>query len=128
MDDIQASQIMAKFGKAFFSRDPALLAQVITDEAQWHFAIGNDSPFGRVRIGLDGFLQGAAENDAMFERLKFLNVQCRAIDTNQIVMTYLLDGKYRGGESFSLRGVELVSVSDGKIALKDVYWKQLGSS
>jgi ketosteroid isomerase-like protein len=124
MDDLQASQMMAKFGKAFFSRDPAQLARVITEDAQWHFAIGHDAPNGRVRIGLAGFLQGIAENDTVFEHLKFLDVRCRAIATDQILMTYRLDGKYRAGESFSLLGVELITVRDEKVALKDVYWKQ----
>ena len=27
-------------------------------------------------------------------------------------------------EVFSLRGIELISVRDGKVALKDVYWKR----
>ena len=39
-------------------------------------------------------------------------------------MTYAVEGKYRGGESFSLRGIELVSMRDGRVAKKDVYWKQ----
>lgn len=80
-------------------------------------------PDGRVRKGLAGFLRGIEENDALFERLKFLNVVCRALSPDQMVMTYLLDGKYRGGAEFSLRGVELIRVRDGKVALKDVYWK-----
>ena len=58
MDDIAATQVMQRFGKAFFNRDPALLAQAITADAQWHFAFGPDSPDGRVRTGVDGFLQG----------------------------------------------------------------------
>ncbi|MGB7182927.1 MAG: nuclear transport factor 2 family protein [Burkholderiaceae bacterium] len=124
MDDTQANQIIARFGKAFFNRDRELLAQAVTEDVQWHFAIGNDYPHGRVRHGVDGFMQGIEENDAMFERLKFLDIECRALSPDEIVMTYLLDGKYRGGNAFSLRGIELIRVRDGKIALKDVFWKQ----
>ena len=124
MDDIAATQVMQRFGKAFFNRDPALLVQAITADAQWHFAFGPDSPDGRVRTGVDGFLQGARENDALFERLRFNDVVCRGFGADQIVMTYLIDGQHRGGDAFSLRGIEIITVRDGKLARKDVFWKQ----
>ena len=124
MDDIAATQVMQRFGKAFFNRDPALLAQAITADAQWHFAFGPDSPDGRVRTGVDGFLQGARENDALFERLRFNDIVCRGFGADQIVLTYLIDGQHRGGDAFSLRGIELITVRDGKLARKDVFWKQ----
>jgi ketosteroid isomerase-like protein len=124
MDDVSATAVMQRFGKAYFSRDPALLAQAVTDDVQWHFAIGTDGPDGRVRKGIDGILKGIQENDALFERLRFTDVICRGVGANQIVMTYLLDGKYRDGGAFLLRGMELITVRDGRVALKDVFWKQ----
>lgn len=124
MDDTTANEVMQRFGKAFFKRDPALLAQAITADAQWHFAIGAGDPDGRVRTGVEGFLQGARENDTLFERLRFTDVVCRGFGADQIVMTYLLDGQWRGGAVFSLRGVELITVRDGRLARKDVFWKQ----
>ena len=129
MDDLTAAAVMQRFGKAFFKRDPALLAQAATDDVQWHFAIcthGTYGPEGRVRQGIDGLLRGIGENDALFERLRFTDVVCRGFGADQIVMTYLLDGKYRGGDAFSLRGIELITVRDGRVAVKDVYWKQPG--
>ena len=124
MDDITATAIMQRFGKAYFKRDRALLAEVLCEDAQWHFAFGTDAPDGRVRKGVDGFLRGIEENDALFERLRFTDVKCFGLDAERIVMTYLVEGKYRDGEPFSLRGIELVSVRDGRIAKKDVFWKQ----
>ena len=84
MNDVRANEVMRRFGKAYFKQDPALLADAVTDDVEWHFAMGSD----------------------------------------QIVMTYLLDGKHRGGDSFNLRGVELITVKDGKVHRKDVFWKQ----
>ena len=124
MDDTTAHAMMQTFGKAYFARDAALLAQVITHDAQWHFAMGSDAPHGRVRVGVPGFLQGIAENEALFEKLRFEQVVCQGLGADKIVMTYGLSGQYRGGAAFSLRGVELITVVDGRIALKDVFWKQ----
>jgi ketosteroid isomerase-like protein len=69
-------------------------------------------------------MQGIAENDALFERLRFEDVVIRGLAPDQIVMTYLADGRYRRGEAFSLRGIELVTVRDGRVHRKDVFWKQ----
>ena len=56
MDDNAATARMQRFGKAYFSRDRALLAREITEDAEWHFAFGADPPDGRVRKGIDGFM------------------------------------------------------------------------
>jgi ketosteroid isomerase-like protein len=124
MDDATATAVMQRFGKAYFKRDPVLLAQAITDDAEWHFAFGADAPHGRVRKGVAGFLQGIAENDALFEKLRFEDVVCRGLGDDAIVMTYLIDGRRRGGADFRLRGIELITVRDARIARKDVFWKQ----
>ncbi len=124
MDDASATAIMQRFGKAYFKRDRALLAEVLCEETEWHFAFGADAPDGRVRKGVDGFMRGIEENDALFESLRFTDVKCVGLDAERIVMTYLVDGKVRGGEPFSLRGIELVTVRDGRVAKKDVFWKQ----
>ena len=127
MDDSAAFAIMQRFGKAFFNRDPDLLAQAITDDAEWHFAFGPDAPHGRVRRGVEGFMRGIGENDALFEKLRFNDVEIRALGDTHIVMTYVLDGRYRTGEAISLRGIELITVREGKVAKKDVFWKQLAA-
>ena len=125
MDDAAALAVMQRFGKAFFSKDPAQLAQAITPDAQWHFAFGPDAPDGRVRKGVDGFLQGIAENDALFEKLRFNDVVIKAMGEDQIVMTYLMEGKWKDGLAFSARGIELLTVRDGRICKKDVFLKQV---
>jgi ketosteroid isomerase-like protein len=124
MDDATAAAVMRRFAQAFFGRDSARLAEAITDDAEWRFAIGDDGPDGRVRVGVAGFLRGIAENDALFERLRFEDVAIRGCGADRIVMTYLAEGRIRGGAEFALRGVELITVRDGRIAVKDVYWKQ----
>lgn len=124
MDDNAAVAIMQRFGKAYFNKDRVLLSNVLCVDAEWHFAFGADSPDGRVRKGVDGFLRGIEENDALFERLQFKDVKCYGLGPDRIVMTYTVEGKYRGGEPFSLRGMELVTTCDGQIAKKDVFWKQ----
>ena len=124
MDDAAAEHVVARFAGAYFSKDPSRLAGAITEDAEWHFAFGVNAPHGRVRRRLEGFMQGIAENDALFERLRFDDVVVRALGDQQIVMTYLANGRRRNGDDFALRGIELITVRDGRVALKDVFWKQ----
>lgn len=124
MDDAEAQAVMARFGSAYFSKREDRLAEAITPDAEWHFAFGPDAPHGRVRKGVAGFMQGLAENDAMFESLRFDDVVIRGLGEDQIVMTYTANGRRRGGDPFSLRGIELITARDGKLHKKDVFWKQ----
>lgn len=124
MNDTEALAVMALFGSAYFSKREERLAEAITPDAEWHFAFGPDVPHGRVRKGLSGFMRGLAENDALFEFLRFDDVVIRPLGEDQIVMTYTANGKRRGGEDFSLRGIEIVTARDGRVHKKDVFWKQ----
>ena len=124
--DDTAKAIMAKFGKAFFAKDRKGLAEILTEDAEWHFAIGPDAPHGRVRVGVDGFLLGIEENGQLFSKLRFEDIVYRWASEDEILMTYRLDGQHRDGDSFNLRGVELITVRDGRICKKDVFWKQYG--
>ena len=124
MDDAAALDVMKRFGRAFFKKDPALLAQAITPDAEWHQEAGPDAPHGRVRKGVEGFLQGIAEEDALYESARFNDVVIRALGEDQIVMTYVIDGQYKGGAAFSLRGLELLTVREGRVSKKDVFMKQ----
>ena len=51
MTDPEAGAIMNRFSKAFFRRNATELALAVTEDVEWHFAIGNDAPDGRVHRG-----------------------------------------------------------------------------
>lgn len=121
-----ADGVMRRMGKAIFTADRTRLEEALTPDAEWHFAIGEDAPDGRVRKGVDGFLQGIADNSALFESLRFEDIDYTPIDDRRIVMTYRVEGQHRGGDAFTQRGVEIITVRDGRVAKKDVFWKQTG--
>ncbi|MDF1722581.1 MAG: nuclear transport factor 2 family protein [Minwuia sp.] len=121
-----ADNIMRRMGKALFSGDPRQMETVLTDDAEWHFAIGEHAPDGRVLKGVAGFLEGVTRNKALFETLRFEDIRYEPFSDAAIVMTYLVVGKHRNGDAFTQRGVEIITTRDGKVAKKDVFWKQTG--
>lgn len=122
----EADGVMKRMGKALFSAERAKLEEALTHDAEWHFAIGEDAPFGRVRKGIDGFEQGIADNRSLFESLRFEDISYAPFGDDQIVMTCRVEGTPHDGAPFTQRGVEIITVRDGKVAKKDVYWKQTG--
>ena len=124
MTDEYAQDLMRRFAKAFFSRSEAAIAEVATEDFEWHFAIGTDSPDGRVHRGSSQVVAGIERNASEFECLRFEEVRFQVVSPTQIMMTCRVDGKRRDGEAFSVRGLEVFTVRDGKVAKKDVFWKQ----
>lgn len=124
----EVDRIMQQLGKALFSADRAGLEDILTPDAEWHFAIGQDAPYGRLRKGIDGFLKGISENNALFDELRFEDISYAPFGDDQIVMTYRIEGTPRDGSPpFAQRGVEIITVQHGRISKKDVYWKQTGN-
>jgi ketosteroid isomerase-like protein len=117
--------LMKRFGKGFMRADADLLAQSTTDDFEWHFAAGPDSPDGKVFRGVAGVMQGIAENRARYENLRFNDVEYYPAGDDKFVMTARVTGTTaENGKSFDLRAIELYTVRDDLIAKKDVFWKQ----
>lgn len=120
----QVDDIMTRFGQAFMHKDYNALAQVITEDAQWHFAFGPHAPDGFIYKGLEGFKQGIVDHSKRFQYLKFNDIEYCAAGDDKIVMTARVVGKYRDGSSINLRSIELISTQGNRICKKDVFWKQ----
>ena len=124
--DAQANKFAVRLGKAMFRASPEALEALLTPDAEWHFAIGRDVPDGRVRKGIDGFIQGIAENKRAFAELRFEDVEVTGFTHDQFIMRYRIAGKKRSGKSLNLRGIEVITVVEDRVSKKDVFWKQEG--
>lgn len=114
---------LKQFGSAFFKRDLEALAACTTDDVEWRFAIGADAPFGRVYRGIDGFAQGFVERDENFDNLRYDEVKTTALGDGRVLMEYRVIGVDTHGKDIDYYGLELYAFRDGRVALKDAYWK-----
>jgi ketosteroid isomerase-like protein len=117
-------EALKTFASAFFRRDLDALAKCTTADFEWRFAIGGDAPHGRVYRGVRGVETGYAERDALLASARYDEARTTALADGRVLMEYRVHGEFVGGRPFDLMGVELLTVRDGKVALKDVYWKQ----
>jgi ketosteroid isomerase-like protein len=96
MDDDQVMKVLRSFGKAFNKGDVAAILECVTDDFEWRLAAGPDAPDGRIVSGK------SAVRDALAERDEFTD-----------------------GTKIDKRGVDIYQFRDGKIAVKDSYWKHI---
>ena len=123
MDANARQRVLDRFLKAFMARDFAALADCVTADFEWRFAIGPDAPDGKVYRGLDGLRQGFAERDAALSAVRYDDLRT-TVAGERLVLEYRVSGTDRAGKSFNLRGVELFDFAGTRIAIKDVFWKQ----
>jgi ketosteroid isomerase-like protein len=108
---------------AFFKRELGALRDCITEDFEWHFALGPDAPHGRLYKGIAGIEQGFAERDRLMRDVRYNDVETE-LAGDRALMEYRVTGTFLDGGPFNLRGVEVLSFRDGRLAKKDVYWKQ----
>lgn len=120
----EQTAVLKQFGSAFFKRDLDALAACTTDDVEWRFAIGADVPFGRVYRGIEGIAQGFAERDQNFVNLRYEEVNTTALADGRVLMEYRVIGADTKGNDIDCYGLELYAFRDGRVALKDAYWKR----
>lgn len=124
VDAAETEQALQDFARAFFRRDLEALSRCTTDAFEWRFAIGRDDPDGRIYRGVAGIETGYAERDALLQDVRYDDVSTTALADGRTLMEYRVTGRFVGGPAFDFRGVEIFVVDGGRVALKDVYWKQ----
>ncbi|MGA0426349.1 MAG: nuclear transport factor 2 family protein [Alphaproteobacteria bacterium] len=116
--------VLKAFGKAFNSGDIDGILGQVTDDFEWRLHEGPDTPDGRVVKGREA-VRGALEARAkLIERLRFSETELMFGD-NHIVGRFRATGAYKNGQIIDVRGTDIYSFRDGKISIKDSYWKRI---
>ena len=118
--------LMTAFKKAFAKGDADGLAGVLTDDFEWHmhwFGQGDPAPTGNVVRGVDAVLGEIEWRQANWSKVRFEGVTEQYVD-DLVVQTFTISGIDHRGDTFEVDAVDLYRVVDGRLALKDTYWKQ----
>jgi ketosteroid isomerase-like protein len=116
--------VLKAFGKAFNSGDIDGILGQVTDDFEWRLHEGPDIPDGRVVKGREA-VRGALEARAkLIEHLRFSETELMFGD-NHIVGRFRATGAYKNGQIIDVRGTDIYSFRDGKISIKDSYWKRI---
>ena len=116
--------LMKRFRVAYARADRQALEAVTTPDFRWcqHFANGaDDQPAGRELGGVPALLDEIAWREVHWSDVVYDNLVERAAD-DLLVQTFTISGN-SDGVPFHANVVDLYPVRDGRIAVKDTYWK-----
>ncbi|MDP6565023.1 MAG: nuclear transport factor 2 family protein [Alphaproteobacteria bacterium] len=121
----QAMDLLRRFGKAFNRADVDGILACVTDDFVWVQAEGPDAPDGRVRRGRDEVRDALAERDATYRDVRFSETAVHFAG-DRVIGTFRATGSHAAdGAPYDVRGVDIYSFRDGRIASKDSYWKRI---
>ena len=116
--------LLRAFGKAFNAGDVDGILACVTDDFEWRLAEGPDAPDARVVRGKEEVRQALRERDARFRSVRFSETEVFVAD-DQVIGRFRATGSYATGAPLDVRGVDLYTIRDGRIAVKDSYWKRI---
>lgn len=117
-------KLMKRFRIAYAKADREELLNVVTEDFCWRQHKGelSDRPGGRLLQGVDELLGEIERRGQHWSDVVYEGMEERAAQ-DLLVQTFTIRG-YEDGVPFHARVVDLYPVVDGRIAMKDTYWKQ----
>jgi ketosteroid isomerase-like protein len=117
--------LLRRFGKAFNRGDIEGILACVTDDFEWRLAAGPDAPDGKVVRGKEAVRQALEERDREIAEMRFSETGV-TIAGDTVFGSFRATGRTRDGQAIDRRGLDIYRIKDGRIALKDSYWKQVG--
>ena len=119
--------LLAAFSKALFTRDVAAVYRTVTSDFVWRLPIGADAPVAREIASPDQLAAYFDERERIYDSMRFHDVLYHHAP-DATFMTFRVTARRRdGGTAVDALGMERYLFRDGRIALKDAYWKQIAT-
>ncbi|ETR76419.1 hypothetical protein X566_16615 [Afipia sp. P52-10] len=117
--------LLAAFAKALFAKDIEAIYRVVTPDFIWSLPIGPTAPFGRQLASREDLKAYFDERDQLYSAMRFHDTVLHHAP-EVTLMTFRVRGTFRATDAtFEALGMERYVFRDGRIALKDAYWKQV---
>ena len=124
MTEEEMLSLMKRFRVAYARADREALLACTTEDFIWqqHNAhTPQDVPNGRVLVGVDALLDEVAWRGEHWSEVSYDGLEERSAG-DLLVQTFTISGR-EDGQPFQARAVDLYPVREGRIAMKDTYWK-----
>lgn len=128
MTDMEIRTLMAAFGSAFRAGDADGVAACLAEDFTWRLPTGTGNPEGDVLHGkeavrrylLERFARAAGSHgDVAFSDSRM------EICGDAVLLHYRVKGTMEDGRPVDAVGLDLFRFADGKMRVKDAYWKQV---
>jgi ketosteroid isomerase-like protein len=124
IDKAEALEVLKVFGRAFNKADVDGILGCVTDDFEWRLADGPDAPDAKVLKGSDEVRAALESRGDKYKSIKFSETELFYAD-EQVIGRFRATGEYADGRPLDVRGIDIYDFRDGKIAVKDSYWKDI---
>lgn len=127
IDRAEALELLKVFGRAFNKGDVEGILGCVTDDFEWRLAEGPEAPDATVLRGAEEVRAALASRGDKYRSIRFSETELMYAD-DQVIGRFRATGEYADGRSLDVRGIDIYEFRDGRIAVKDSYWKDITGS
>jgi hypothetical protein len=121
----ERDRLLSAFSKALFKRDVEAVYRAVTADFVWRLPIGPDAPAAREIASPEQLTAYFAEREQMYDGMRFHEVAYHHAP-EATFMTFRVTARRKdGGTAVDADGMERYLFRDGRVALKDAYWKRI---
>lgn len=117
-------ELMKRFMRAYAKADHEGLREVLSEDFVWHQHVGPDSPYGATIRGVDAMVETIKWRQSNWSNVRYDDMNI-VTTPELIVQTFRVSGTDEHGIHFDCRAVDLYPVRDGRLTMKDTYWKRI---
>lgn len=122
---VERDALLTAFSKALFKRDVDAVYRTVTPDFVWRLPIGAETPVAREIASPEQLAAYFDEREQMYDGIRFHDVVYHHAPETTF-MTFRVTAKRKDGAAgVDALGMERYLFRDGRIALKDAYWKQI---
>ena len=118
-----SASLVARFLEGFATADSAALTAVVSDDFTWHLHTRRGDYRGRTVNGVGAMIGILQERRSAWRDVRYADVRLIA-SGDRVFQTYRVTGNDLESGPFDATGIDLYEIRNGKITLKDSYWKQ----
>jgi ketosteroid isomerase-like protein len=119
--------LLAAFSKALFKRDVDAIYRTVTPDFIWRLPIGLERTVAREIASREQLAAYFDERERMYEGMRFNDVVYHHAPEATFMTFRVVAVRKDGGAPVDALGMERYLFRDGRIALKDAYWKRIAA-
>jgi ketosteroid isomerase-like protein len=120
---LTSATLVVRFLEGFAMADSAALSAVVSNDFTWHLHTRQGDHRGRTVTGVGAMSDILKERRLKWRKVRYTDVRLIA-SGDRVFQTYRVTGTDLESGPFDSTGVDLYEIRNGKITLKDSYWKQ----
>jgi ketosteroid isomerase-like protein len=119
--------LLTAFSKALFKRDVEAIYRTVTPDFIWRLPVGPDAPAAREIASREQLAAYFDERERMYDGMRFHDVVYHHAPDATFMTFRVVAERKDGSAAVDALGMERYLFRDGRIALKDAYWKRIGA-